>query len=837
MRSLIFAIFFAGALAADIPEEEALALRRIADFWEEREYQIAKNQMESFLEEFPESSYKNTLSSALGDLFLREKNYQTALNYYAQIQDPATIDRIFLHRMQCLYHLEWHATLADECEAYLKKQESNPEHRLQATYLLAIALYSQALGTDKDPQALTALAERAKPFFENLSHSELSEEVSGAFAHLQCILKNYEAASKIYLDLAKKTDSPEEHLFQAALIQSKYDQTLALQTFGQLASQERGILAKEAIYNMLVLHFDQGRYEEIIGGREKFVQSVPSEKEGLAHLFIGQSYLQLKKYSEAASEFNAFLHSDIPEDRVRPALLHLVEAAYHADDLPLLDQAIERLNKTDPEMPKALFSRALLLKKQEKIDEATAQIQSLLLEFSTFFDRPHASFELAQLQLLSKKWASSREAAISFLKEFPNHELSAFAWRVRLSAASELEQKQEFISDLEEMLQKENLFSSTERNDWQFHLAKAYFEKGDQKKTMDILTPLLDAPIFPLQGNANLLFAFYARDTQNDEQNFCLWAEKALSLNASLLPAELQHVALFNSYLKQNKFVEASEHLYAAFLKNAQLQPVNIFWLADQFYKRYEKDPSLAKKAFEVLSKLPKNSLQDAEPYLLKLAKLHRDLGNASDAITILEGLDTQYRSLPQTVWANEKETKVLLAQMYRASNAFEKAEKLFDEVAASGHYRDRFSAEAALESIRMKLPSKDPVAFEKAAVCLKSLVLQKKLEHEPLYLEAALEYIDLLSQKNPEKRHGLLQKIKADFESQDDLLSKDYHAARVKFPEQSKIYLDYMQYLEAEILFEENLLHTKAKEILLQIRSEAKEPLRSRVESLLKNA
>jgi tetratricopeptide (TPR) repeat protein len=834
MRYFIVALFFARVLSAEIAEEEALALRRIADFWEEGEYQIAKNQMESFLQEFPDSSYKNTLSSALGDLFLRERSYQTALNYYAQIQDPTLNDRIFLQRMQCLYHLEWHATLADECEVYLKREQTDPSNRLQATYLLAIALYSQALTPQKDPQTLTALAARAKPYFEHLARSELSEEVAGAFAHLQCILRDYEGASNIYLDLAEKSKTPEKHLFQAALIQAKYDQNLALQTFGQLANQEGGELAEEAAHNILVLYFEEKRYEEIIAGKEKFFASIPFEKRGLCSLLIGQSYLHLKKYSEATAELNAFLESDISQERVRPALLFLMEAAYQSQNLGLLEAAIARLEGNTellPELPKALLCRALLLKKQENLKEAKEQIKSLLSKFSDFPDRPQAFLELANLDLISKEWGSCREEALSFLKEFPKHELTQNAWRILLAASSELGVNEQFIVDLEEMLKRENFLLATERSDWIFRLAKAYFEMSNYEKTIEILSAILDEG-----ANAKLLYAFSLQGGRNDEENFCAWAEKALAENASLLPIEQQHVALFNSYLKQNKFEPAADHLYAALLKNAILQPSNLFWLADHFYTRFEKDPSFANEAFEIHSRLPWTSLEEAEPFLLKLAKLHRHLGRTLEAQKILEELDMQYRSSSKTIWAWEKETRVCLAQLYLASGATEKAEKLFDEAAASGNYRDRFSAAAALQSVRLKSPLKDDLAFEKVASRLKDLVLQKKLEYEPIYLEAALDYIDLLSQNDPAKRLILLQKTKADFESIEDLLSKDYHAGNAIFPEQWKIYLAYMDYLQAEILFQEKSLHTKAKELLLQIKSEAKEPLLSRVESLLKN-
>src|SRR3989338_1376902 len=82
MRALWLLVLITPFLHSVETEEEGLFLRRIADFWQEGEYQIAKSQMEEFIVEYPESPFSDALCAALGDLFLREKNFSTALNYY-----------------------------------------------------------------------------------------------------------------------------------------------------------------------------------------------------------------------------------------------------------------------------------------------------------------------------------------------------------------------------------------------------------------------------------------------------------------------------------------------------------------------------------------------------------------------------------------------------------------------------------------------------------------------------------------------------------------------------------------------------------------------------------
>jgi len=850
-----FVLCFSCLHAQEAGEEEALSLRRIADFWQEGEYQIAKSQMEEFLASFSESPYSDTLRVALGDLYMREKNHTKALEYYTTVQTPDLFKRVFLSRMHCLYHMQWYATLADECEAFLKQgSESDSADTLQATYLLAISLYQQCLNTTQDPAALNALALRARPYFENLSTTNLSGEVAQAFAHLCCILKDYHHASKIYLDLSHQNPNAEEFLFQAALLQSKYDKNLAIETFNQIRSRN-GALSKEAAYNQLVLFFDQGRFDEITRTKDEIFADVPADRLGIAHLFIGKSYLALKNFTDAATELNAFLDAASPSDSIRPALLHLTEAAYQAGDLKLLDQSVSRLQTLDPndaELPKVLFSRAQLLKKEQKISEAKEQLASLLAKYPQFSDRPQALFELAHLQCSDKEWAPCREQARSFIKEFPNHELAPFAWRYVAAASSELatadpQSRQQLASDLEDLL-KAGSFSPSEQADWTFILAKTRYELKAYEQAAQILQPLLssDAP-FAERANAELLIGLCHRDGKNDPMQFIQWAEQALLHKETLLPIEQVHVALFNAYLAKESIEQAAQHLYKAFELHAPIQLSNLLWLADYTYSRFEKDPAYAPAAAKLLSHflertdLNPNSLQAEtiylEPLFLKLAKLYSQIQKESDAIALLENLCTQYNNSPKLEWVCEKEVRLQLGEAYGRQGNSEQALQQFEKiVVASPTKRSRIAASATLQAVRIKLANSVPADLPKIAAQLKDLIIQKTLENEPLHLEAALDYIDLQTRsETPEKKLSLLVKTKYDLESQDDLLAKDYHAARSRLAEKNRIYLTYIQYLEAEIAMAEAVLSSnparqkelqaKGKEILLQI---AKEPLQT---------
>ena len=96
--------------------------------------------------------------------------------------------------------------------------------------------------------------------------------------------------------------------------------------------------------------------------------------------------------------------------------------------------------------------------------------------------------------------------------------------------------------------------------------------------------------------------------------------------------------------------------------------------------------------------------------------------------------------------------------------------------------------------------------------------------------MESALDYIDLQSRSpgGELKKLSLLEKMKRDFENTEDLLSQDYHIARSQLQKQDFIYQSYMQFLDAEILIQQNEqkeLQAKAKDLLLKIIEEKAHP------------
>lgn len=818
--SLILPVLCFGASWQAHDEEEALALRRIADFWQEGEYLLAKNQIEEFLGVYPESTCASPLVIALGDLFLREKNYSAALASYSQAKGEYAA-QVFFNRMHCLYYLQWYATLADECELFLESDRAkDPGQKLQATYFLAISLFQQCLDSGKQAGQLEELAARAEPYFETLFESELSDEVAQAFAHLCYILKRYEKASEIYLGLAKKESvSQEEMLFQAALLQSEYDPELAIETFEKIIAMGEG-KSQEAAYNRMVLLFDAKRYQEVIDAKEL----TPQSQQGFVHLYRGRSHFSLNHYPEAIEELHEALAD---EGSKHMAFLTLFDIAHAAGDLETFRSALEQfttLFPQDQKLDSMRFAKAQLLKRHHRTDEAKAELEYLLKSCTDPTQSMQISFELAHLEFQEKNWASCRKRAESFLSEFGDSALSPYAWRYLASASMQLGSNQQLALDLEKLLEHGSVFAPEEKNGWQLVLAKAKYDLEQYAEAIALLEPLVES-----DANAKLLLALCYRDGQKDMSRFCRYAEEALQGSSDLMEKGALHILLFNAYLSMEEIVFASCHLYEAFTLGEVVQRENLLWLADYYFSRIEEcvefvdadyraryNEEWAMKAIFVLERLQD---PDATSYS-QLARLYALEGKGEKAVALLEGIKEKDRFL-----------QLLLAEAYVKVHRTNEAMEIFDRlISSSSTLRERIDAKACLAGAKLLIAS-FPEKKERAAMLLKNLVLQKNLLNEPIYLDAALTYADLLA-GSKEKRLALLIKMKGDFESQEDLLSKDYHLARAKHPNKDRLYRFYLTFMDAEILLcraelleEEGAkleMRMKAKDLLVPLLTES---------------
>jgi tetratricopeptide (TPR) repeat protein len=815
-------------------EEEALFLRRIADFWEEGEYQIVKEQIEEFLRSYPRSAFFQTLCATLGDLYLKERSFKEALLYYSRIEDPETADRVFFNRMQCLLELQWFATLADDCEVFLSKNGLTEDRKVRGSYLLVVALYQQCLNASPESEELEFLAKRAIPHFRFLLETEFSSEVAPAFAHVCCLLKDYGTASKIYMQLAEDHKNEEELLFQAALLQAKADRQNAIHMFQQIEQLESK-RAADALYNRLVLMVDLGSYEDVLQDKDKILAQLPKERSACVHLLFGHCHLQLKQYDQAVQELAPYVNDPSGStEALYSAWIDLMEATYYLGDEAAFDKLFRRfaeLFPNDQHLSRAFLAHAILLKAQARFEEAREKLHTLLSSSDGEENRERALFELAQLECQQQRWEACRTASLEFLSHYPLSTLFHQVGRFLATSASylvfseETALKEQALSDLEVLLTLEG-FDARELHEWRFLLTKAYYDLGRYSRATQMLEEFFLRDLSDVfYADARLLRGLCYRDGDQDLDRFCEEATQALALGSELFERGAVHIALFNAYLENKNIPLAAEHLYLA-SKSKPLQFEHLHWLTEYYYleSTRSKNYELCQRTTELFEQLLTQnhiSLQSLderhlsfESTFVKLAELAGWMNKETRQLEILEGLKRQREAHPNWAWEQEDLADLLLGECYEKIGREEEAFALFEKIhTRSRSIRSLAAASACLKSARIQIaklaaqPSSSPL---KILTQLKNLVLQRTLINEPIHLEAALEYIDLQTrmEKNAvEKRLALLKKIKSDFEEGEDLLSRDYQQSRKRFPEQDRIYCAYMRLFEAEILLCQSVL------------------------------
>ena len=125
-----------------VTEEEALFLRRITEFYEEKEFPIVFQQGEEFLNRYPKSEYSDELRVLLGDLSVEMEKYSAALNFYTSIADPEKRESVFFNTLDCYYHRKDYEKIVQACRQLLSSNKSLDKDELdKANNIYALTLF------------------------------------------------------------------------------------------------------------------------------------------------------------------------------------------------------------------------------------------------------------------------------------------------------------------------------------------------------------------------------------------------------------------------------------------------------------------------------------------------------------------------------------------------------------------------------------------------------------------------------------------------------------------------------------------------------------------------
>lgn len=815
--------------------EEALLLRRIAEFYREGEYKLVKIQIDEFLKENPNSHLSDSLYAFIGDLYLREESYEEAVQQYGKINNEDVREKVLLNCMIAFYHMGWYVTLAETCEPYLSRIASYDRDKYyKVLFLYADSLYQKVLNSIDDHDKQESFARKARPHFEELAESPFSDEALESLAYICNILEEYEKAADTYLELARRLpDQREEMLFQAANLQVRFDKEKAIQTFGRICHIGKNRV-KEASFNRMILFYESEKYAEVILAKTQLMDSIHKDKLPQLHFFVGRSHYFLQDYQRAAADLSIYVEAeDHFNDTYKTGILTLLDSAKELDNMPIFNRAFDKLLTYFPktqEIPLLLFTRAILHKSHKDYFLARMDFERLMKEYPSFHEKELLHYEHAELFYFTEDWEMARTSFKNFIEDFPNSSHVSQSWRLFLNSSIQIANldpqsdryvKEQLTYDLDLILKQKDLLSGKEKRDYQFLLAKTHYEIDEFEEAIPLLTKLLKEPLTDAQiSDAHLLLAFCFKNGIGDLRLFCEHTEKALSMDTRAKDPVKIHLALFNAYLQrannqENTMPQAAEHLYQAHLLDGnKIQPENRRWLIDYHDQKIKTTATSSEIARAVqlieihIQAYPPQlaeHAQELEPYLLRLSQLYALQKNYEKQITLLIQLQDIYEKLEDATWNHKREALFDLAKAWHLFGEDKKALVLFQTIVTdSPTLQTHIAAYSCLESVRievasMETRSKEDPNMTQVLTQLKNLKLQKTWEHEPIYLEAGLEYIDLLHSMGSNRKELLLQ-MKEDFTPKEDILSKNYHHGLKEHPNKQHIYDTYMSFIEGEI-------------------------------------
>jgi tetratricopeptide (TPR) repeat protein len=814
--------------------EESLFIRRIIEFYQEDEAELFLNQVQEFLNQYPKSPLCQDLFALLGDFYMEKKDYDNSVKYFSKIHNKKIQSKIIINYLQALYNLKKHDLILITAHKYLTFfSKDNKDSNDSIHFFYAEALYKKSIESNLSEENKAKMALQAMREYESLINSRLSVQSMNSLAHLYYRAKKFNLSATTYLKLAEKdSDNKEFYLFQNAIITAKFDKEKAIQAF-ELVCNFKSELASSAAYNQMVLLYDLKRYKELILAKDQISSLLSKDKSLLLNFFLGRAHLEREDCQRAEFYLKEFLKTDTPNEEYKIALLSLAEIASKNKDTNLLNEVLalyEKFYKDPKEYLDLLLVSAVFSKNQKDYAKAEDSLKKALELNIEQVQKANIEFEYAHILFLNKKWPLSREKFIQFLNDYNDHKDNLLAVHYLLASSSELLKenddkfrKIDFCHDIEKVLKMDFVKNSNKLDKYLFLLAKAYFENNDYKKTVKTLKPILKRCESKEIFTETLLLNGYAlKKLSAPPSKYLVFFDKALKLNPNHKESGKIHLILYNGFLKlqekdEKKYfsTNAADHLYEAFALKETILRDNLIWASNYFLKE-QKDYKKSIYLLEGAIKLKDFSLtaKELEEELIILSRLYLENKFTNEHINLLDKLEKEYLKYPDFNWKYVQEVRYELAKNYELQKQFDKAVMYYDEVFHHGpHLRGYLQAKSCLQSARIRLAlinnencKKNNPEIVKILYQLKDLTIQKSLENEPVHLEAAIEYIDLLCRIEnlssiSKKKLSLLEKMKQSFTSSDTIVDREYHDKRKSNEIKNQIFEDYMKLLDSEII------------------------------------
>lgn len=855
--------------------EQERTVSRITALWKDAQIQLVKEQAESFLKEHPNGEGAQIVRMALADSYRLSKDYEKALQEIQKIpEDEQTLD-IKLIYIDALYQLKNYSAVCAHTKAILNviDFESNVGEKKALISAYAGLSYLAQHQMQKTPDPKSKELEQAQLL---LTQTDLCPKAwkplvkKAQIQALQLQGRLAEAGQKAN-ELAQSEDTEKEPLlFLAAQSFADSEPEKSIAIYEKLIKEE-GALFEKAAKSLMQLLIQKEDYSGLIDRRHVLKKSLPNESEDALTFFLAEAYFQRGDYLKVFHLLKEPLKQLTPAQKRRMHVLagyaahkigntshtkKCLDALFEHRELSLCETELALIwakHALEESDPKGAERTLVQLKKRRYPEEKAPSIALLTAAIAYQSDRIDEAFNLS-IDLLEEGSVNEKDASLltdilsacakksihsakgssndtlerfmTFveLQETPKNARLILSYLDALTAYSKFEKMHYFLSHLpiEQMT-----FSSSERFYLELKKALAYEKMAHFDDEISALKRAYKAA--ETLGNSEkmqvLIFLFNANYrlhklhcTQNKQEV----AKAALERAASYLRAayELEPTRIDPKNKRWLAYFY-SDYLNNA-LRNTQMQMLS----TDELRRAYttlqsiSQDDALdqtdqAKIALSTV-KLGRESSESSTKYL----SISLDLSSAVNLIEKSQALekcaDYETQKLKSALYLEAGRIYDKFDMLNEAKECFEKAK------GAALLGVDADLAKLFLCRINLK---ENAIDASEAIGILKDLQHKKSASHEPLFLEAALDYIEascmeLKGLEKMQKKLFLLNRFKEDFCEVRSATGRSYHESLESLPEKKALYTKYMGFIDQEIAYLELQLNaphhpeTKAKAI-----------------------
>lgn len=746
------------------PSQDVPLLRRIRDYWKEGDYVLAKKQIRIALDKYPTGTLAEELHLLLGDLYMQDGNFLSALEEYQSIQKEDLIEQSVYNKAICLYETkraEELFQLSQSLSDYSNHLNKNQIHQIH--YLCAVSLYQQG-----KPETMDSSIE----LFESCLKTEWATQSLAPLAQLY-LQKNDKKKAIFCLKTLAKVDPSlaPDLLFKAGLLTAESEPAAALELFDKvlhLPSSQKGLSA----YNCLILQYEMQQFDKVVLTYEEYQGFLNPEQKITAIHLLGKSLYELKDYKKAPTYLLSHLDA-LPLPSQKNMYAMAFECAYQTANIELYQELLQKASSLyqEKDVP-AQFQLAFLdlLQASKYLSSHIEQSEKFLAKYPEHEQKAKVLLSLGHSLYEANQWKAAEDAFRTFLESYPHSEQKNHLLRLIVNCAGQQVKesseealcvhRRHWLSQMQNVLDTPLALSAKEKELMLLELTRGLFQEGDYAKALVSSEELLvEFPDIAQKEELDLIQTICHLKDPESQLIFVLSAEKLLNSYPQIEQADSLRLQLFNTYLqlsedpffadKEDFQEKAAEHLYMVFeKKNFTLKAENIHWLAEYYEKTATTaESSSLKKAiilYETLFAKAEPALQEKIAY--RLCKLLSLSSNYKKIIDLLNPIVLQI-SAPETSF--QKHLLLEFAGAHQIVGNAKEALDLYNTLICHCG-ASQIGSQALLQRSKIIFSTlTTEEKMEENVLCLEVLDNLKDLELRkdpllfPLYLEAGLDYVE----------------------------------------------------------------------------------------------